>query len=94
MNTTDKKTQASKKEKVAQNDKYYKVNADFDYLKNYNYKVTKEIGRGGYGVVYKVTIWRRRRATSATRTPSAPSRSTLTRSPANSSTQRWPICKS
>lgn len=56
MNTTDKKTQASKKEKVAQNDKYYKVNADFDYLKNYNYKVTKEIGRGGYGVVYKVTI--------------------------------------
>ena len=50
----DKKTVGNKKEKVAQNDKYYKVNADFNYLKNFNYKVTKEIGRGGYGVVYKV----------------------------------------
>lgn len=52
----DKKPVANKKEKVAQNDKYYKVNADFNYLKNYNYKVTKEIGRGGYGVVYKVRV--------------------------------------
>ena len=56
MNTTDKKTQASKKEKVAQNDKYYTVNPDFAYLKTSSSKVTKEIGRGGYGVVYKVTI--------------------------------------
>lgn len=58
MNNPDKKTVATtgKKEKVAQNDKYYKINADFTYLKNYNYKITKEIGRGGYGVVYKVTI--------------------------------------
>ena len=50
----DKKNAASKKEKVTQDDKYYKVTADFSYLKNYNYKITKEIGRGGYGVVYKV----------------------------------------
>ena len=50
----DKKTAANKKEKLIQNDKYYKVNADFSYLINYNYKITKEIGRGGYGVVYKV----------------------------------------
>jgi len=57
MNNSDKKTTATagKKEKVAQNDKYYKINADFSYLKNFCYKITKEIGRGGYGVVYKVT---------------------------------------
>ena len=75
----DKKSAANKKEKVAQNDKYYKVNADFNYLKNYNYKVTKEIGRGGYGVVYKVLFHLRRRPILATRTPSAPSKSTSTR---------------
>ena len=51
---SDKKVVSNKKEKVAQNDKYYKSNADFSYLKHYNYKITKEIGRGGYGVVYKV----------------------------------------
>ena len=38
-------------------DKYYKIKADFGYLASYNYKITKEIGRGGYGVVYKVPIW-------------------------------------
>lgn len=55
MNNTDKKQAVTaKKDKVAQNDKYYKINADFSYLKHYNYKITKEIGRGGYGVVYKV----------------------------------------
>lgn len=43
-----------KKPKVSQTDKYYKIKADFSYLKAYNYKITKEIGRGGYGVVYKV----------------------------------------
>lgn len=43
-----------KKEKICQNEKYYKIRADFDYLKSYNYEVTKELGRGGYGVVYKV----------------------------------------
>jgi hypothetical protein len=45
----------AKKEKVCQNEKYYKIRADFEYLKGYNYEVTKELGRGGYGVVYKVT---------------------------------------
>ena len=43
-----------KKAKVSQTDKYYKIKADFSYLRAYNYKITKEIGRGGYGVVYKV----------------------------------------
>jgi serine/threonine protein kinase len=54
MNNSDKKTVSQKKDKVAQNDKYYKISADFSYLKHYNYRITKEIGRGGYGVVYKV----------------------------------------
>jgi len=44
-----------KRPKANNNDKYYKVRADFSYLATYNYKITKEIGRGGYGVVYKVT---------------------------------------
>lgn len=51
---TEPKTSAPKKEKPSQNDKYYKIKADFNYLRSYNYKITKEIGRGGYGVVYKV----------------------------------------
>ena len=55
MNKEEKKKD-SKKEKVANNDKYYKIKADFSYLRSYNYKITKEIGRGGYGVVYKVII--------------------------------------
>lgn len=32
----------------------YSLKADFEYLANNNYLVTKEIGRGSYGVVYKV----------------------------------------
>ena len=44
----------TKKPKANQTDKYYKIKADFNYLSTYNYKITKEIGRGGYGVVYKV----------------------------------------
>jgi hypothetical protein len=56
---TDKKEEKkpaadNKKPKVSQTDKYYKIKADFSYLSAYNYKITKEIGRGGYGVVYKV----------------------------------------
>jgi hypothetical protein len=43
--------------KVSQTDKYYKIKADFSYLRAYNYKITKEIGRGGYGVVYKVLVY-------------------------------------
>jgi hypothetical protein len=46
-----------KKVKVSQTDKYYKIKADFSYLRAYNYKITKEIGRGGYGVVYKVLVY-------------------------------------
>lgn len=43
-------------DKVPQNDKYYRITADFSYLSTYNYEITKQIGRGGYGVVYKVVI--------------------------------------
>jgi hypothetical protein len=41
MNISDKKVVSQKKDKVAQNDKYYKINADFSYLKHYNYRITK-----------------------------------------------------
>ncbi len=60
---TDKKDEKkppsdnNKKPKVNQTDKYYKIKADFTYLSAYNYKITKEIGRGGYGVVYKVKVY-------------------------------------
>ena len=36
----DKKTDP-KKNKVSQSDKYYKIKADFSYLRSYNYKITK-----------------------------------------------------
>lgn len=52
----DEKKKDTKKEKIPHNDKYYKIKADFSYLKQYNYRITKEIGRGGYGVVYKVIL--------------------------------------
>ena len=37
----EKKSLMGKKEKVTQNDKYYKQNADFSYLRRYNYKILK-----------------------------------------------------
>ena len=77
MQNNDKKKE-SKKEKVSQNDKYYKIKADFSYLKQYNYKITKEIGRGGYGVVYKVTKYLYRPPTLPTPTTYVLSRSIST----------------
>jgi cell division control protein 7 len=62
-----------KKVNPAQTDKYYKIKADFRYLASYNYKITKEIGRGGYGVVYKVICFLSR--------PSAPTYSIRLSSP-------------
>lgn len=58
MADKEKKTANSeqKKTKSNQTDKYYKIKADFAYLLSYNYRITKEIGRGGYGVVYKVLL--------------------------------------
>ena len=35
-----KKT-AGNTDKVPQNDKYYRINADFSYLSEYNYEITK-----------------------------------------------------
>ena len=32
----------------------YNLKADFEYLRENNYNVVKEIDRGSYGVVYKV----------------------------------------
>lgn len=55
MKTTQKKVSAA--DKILQNDKYYRIAADFGYLNKYSYEITKEIGRGGYGVVYKVLIY-------------------------------------
>lgn len=40
--------------KVYDQEKYYRMIADFDYLKRRNFKIVREIGRGGYGVVYQV----------------------------------------
>ena len=86
---TDKKEEKkpaadNKKPKVNQTDKYYKIKADFSYLSAYNYKITKEIGRGGYGVVYKVNEFLfRPLAPTATQSRNTPSKSTSTQFHAN-----------
>lgn len=78
--------------KICQNEKYYKIKADFSYLQNFNYEITKELGRGGYGVVYKVGGSLFRHTISQTLRRSSPSRSTSTQSPESSSTLRWHSC--
>lgn len=71
--------QQQQKPKISQTDKYYKIKADFGYLASYNYKITKEIGRGGYGVVYKVIMLSCRQSILlAPATRSSPSRLILT----------------
>lgn len=40
LKMADKKADP-KKSKVSQTDKYYKIKADFSYLRAYNYKITK-----------------------------------------------------
>jgi hypothetical protein len=41
MNNSDIKVFSQYKYKVSQNDKYYKINSYFSYLKHYNYRITK-----------------------------------------------------
>jgi serine/threonine protein kinase len=51
MNKDNRKTSTKSNDT---NDKITKNKADFAYLTPFNYRIVKEIGRGGYGVVYKV----------------------------------------
>lgn len=55
-----KRSSESKKNRLPKkydSTKYYRMIADFDYLLKRNYKIVREIGRGGYGVVYKVGLF-------------------------------------
>lgn len=46
--------QKNKERLLQSQEKYYKnLPADFNYLKQFGYHIYKELGRGGYGVVYK-----------------------------------------
>lgn len=51
MNKDNRKTSTKSNET---SEKMTKNKADFAYLTPFNYRIVKEIGRGGYGVVYKV----------------------------------------
>lgn len=56
MNRDHKKqlTASLSKSKNKGGEKTIRNKADFAYLAPFNYRILKEIGRGGYGVVYKV----------------------------------------
>jgi hypothetical protein len=85
---------ADKKPRVNQNDKYYKIKADFSYLSSYNFRITKEIGRGGYGVVYKVfvSLISRLSISLLEASNNLPLRSTLIQFRGNSYTPKWRFC--
>ena len=56
--TQDKKrvkaNKPKEKQNLSSNDRYYKdLQIDQEVFQRNNYKVVRELGRGGYGVVYK-----------------------------------------
>lgn len=53
FNIHSKLSMESKEKKMGVENKYYNKLRDLSYLDNYNIKICSEIGRGGFGVVYK-----------------------------------------